>query len=206
MLGLIKKDLLIIINNFKQYLIFILIFIFFAFNGIETIIYFPTLVITMILCSTFNYDDMSKWNSYAIASSITRKEIVTSKYIENIIYSVAISLFTVLFTLLISLINPINLPNIIISTLGSLIGVILLFSLGYPLIFKFGAEKGRIFLVILIFSIAILIGILISIFGISPLIKSFASHYLYLILILGPIILYIISYLISLRIYLKKDF
>ena len=78
----------------------------------------------------------------------------------------------------------------------------------YPLIFKFGVEKGRIGLFVGVFGGGLLLGWLIN--NVSLPLSSgfimFLTNHLIPILILAMIVVLIISYQISKHIYLKKEF
>ena len=77
----------------------------------------------------------------------------------------------------------------------------------FPLIYKFGVEKGRIGIFVGIFGMALLIGFLLKNFNVDAnnFIVFFDKYY-YLIIPITLIIVLVISYLISKKIYLKKEF
>ena len=74
-------------------------------------------------------------------------------------------------------------------------------------IYKFGVEKGRIGIFVGIFGMALLIGFLLKNFNVDAnnFIVFFDKYY-YLIIPITLIIVLVISYLISKKIYLKKEF
>ena len=91
---------------------------------------------------------------------------------------------------------------------GVLFAMILLQSIMFPLLFKFGAEKGRIGLFIGIVLISSLLGLLLNSLTIKipgNVIKTF-NDYWFIILPLIMIIMLFISYKISKKIYLNKEF
>ena len=151
MIGLIKKDLLMIKSNLK--LVFVMLFVFFimALQGDFDISYVPPFIIVMLFMSTFSYDEYNNWDAYAITLPGGRKSIVKSKYITSLFLTLLSAVITVLLNCLISVINNTDVNEFISSLLGSICAIVIIQSIMYPLIFKFGMEKGRIVLFILVF-------------------------------------------------------
>lgn len=215
MLSLIKKDLLIIKNNLK--LIGVMLIIFFAIamqdNFDITVVlpfimsnYFFTIVIFM---STFSYDEFNKWDAYAVTLPNGRKNIVRAKYITNLILIVGALIITLVLNYFIGYINNgLDFSQVIASSLEMTIGITLVESIMFPLIFKFGIEKGRIGL----FALTIALGGIATIISkkgninIPDGIVTFFNNYYFVIIPVILIIAILLSYKISERIYSKKEF
>lgn len=209
MMGLIIKDLLLIKENWKQLLIFALIFIVIGLEGNQILTFVPIFLSLMVLLSTFSYDDYNKWNSYAVTLPNGRKNIVRAKYVASIGLSVLAILFTYLMIMISGIMNhQLNLEETTVTLLGCWSAVVLLQSFMYPLIFKVGLEKGRIFLFVLFIGVSALLGLVFQNIKISlpAEVISFLEHYLVIILPLVMIILLSISYKISEKIVQKKEF
>lgn len=86
MLGLVKKDLLMIKGNIRQVILFLVVFLILAFQENNIIVIVPVFVSMMVFITTFSYDEYNKWDAYAIALPISRKNIVKSKYIASVIF------------------------------------------------------------------------------------------------------------------------
>lgn len=208
MKGLIVKDLLLIKENWKQLLIFVLIFIVIGLEGNQILTFVPVFLSLMVLLSTFSYDDYNKWNSYAVTLPNGRKNIVRAKYIASICLSAFAILFTYLLITISGMMNHhLNLEETAVTLLGCWSAVILLQSFMYPLIFKVGLEKGRIFLFAFFIGISALLGLVFQNIKISLPVEviRFLDHYLVVILPLVMIILLYISYKISEKIVQKKE-
>ena len=208
-MGLIIKDLLLIKENWKQLLIFALIFIVIGLEGNRILTFVPIFLSLMVLLSTFSYDDYNKWNSYAVTLPNGRKNIVRAKYVASIGLSVLAILFTYLMIMISGIMNhQLNLEETTVTLLGCWSAVVLLQSFMYPLIFKVGLEKGRIFLFVLFIGVSALLGLVFQNIKISlpTEVISFLEHYLVIILPLVMIILLSISYKISEKIVQKKEF
>ena len=210
MLGFIKKDLLMIKSNMKIFIILLLIYVVLAFQGQMDLSFLLPFMSVMIMLSTFSYDSYNKWDSYAQTLPNGRINSVRGKYLATIIL---VSITTIIITILSLIIsyaskNVIDFENIIGSILGSLFATILLQAFIYPAMYKFGPEKARIGLMIIIFCIAVIGGFLIKYIDLSQIISilDLMNAYWAIILPISMILMLYISYEISKRIYLKKEF
>lgn len=210
MLGLIKKDFLLIKANLKSMIIIFVIYIMLAFQGTFDVTFIIPLIGIMLFISTFSYDDFNNWNSYAVTLPDGRKNVVRAKYIASIILTVVLGIGALAIGIGISYTktNSINLDEIISSLMGTMLSSVIIISLLYPIVFKFGATNGRIILFAVVFGIAG-IGALIAQFvdttSIINMINRLDSYPLVAIPIISAISLGI-SYLISNKIYQSKEF
>ena len=196
MLGLIKKDFLLIKANSKSMIIIFIIYLMMAFQGTFDV--------------TFSYDDFNNWNSYAVTLPDGRKNVVRAKYIASIILTIILGIVSLAIGVGIDYAktNSINLDETISSLMETVLSSVIIISLLYPIVFKFGATNGRIILFAVVFGIAG-IGALISQFVdmtyIINMINGLDSYSLIAIPIISAILLGI-SYLISNKIYQSKEF
>jgi hypothetical protein len=211
MKGLILKDLLLIKGNVKTFVIIVIGFLVMTLSNSSSISFIIPFFVVMMCISTFSYDEYNKWNSYAITLPGGRDIIVRSKYITTLILIITSSLISFVLALIMGNIKDnINYDSLFSTLIGGLFGISLVMSIMYPLIYKFGNEKGRLFLFIAVFITTVIGGIIattISGLGIKPpnIIIYINKYGMYLAPGLSIIMLYI-SYLISLKIYKKKDF
>ena len=212
MIGFIKKDLLMIKNNVKYSLIIIIALAIISFNENSAsgsmLVFVPIFLSTMFCLSLFSYDEYNKWDAYACTLPNGRTNVVKSKYITNIIIILIAFFFTLIISLLLSAIKFGGMTQHIIELLyTTLFASFLIITITYPLIFKFGIEKGRILLSISIFSLSGFIALFSHSLNTNYLEfrTFFKSYYLVIIPIISIILLYI-SYLISKNIYSKKEF
>lgn len=208
MLGLIKKDLLLIKGNIKLVIIMFVVFILLAINGNGNFSFIPAFISVMLFMSTFSYDEYNKWDAYAITLPNGRKNVVKSKYIATLILIFLSVLVTLITCIIVGYINQnFEMKGIIETLLGCALAVILIQSFMYPFIFKFGIEKSRIGIFIVVFSLTFIISLIskqeikIS----SNLIQFFNIYGMILISVLTLIIL-LVSYKMSRKIYLNKEF
>ncbi len=209
MLGFIKKDLFIIKNNVKSLLIAIVIYALFVFsNDMDGSFILPFMVF-MLFISTFSYDDYNKWNAYAVTLPKGRDNIVKGKYASIISLTfIAILLGTVCSILVYTLKNRLDLEQVLFSTIAYFTTILIISSITLPLLFKYGSEKGRIVLFVMIFGIFSIISILKECKDIvisSSLLSFFQQYGLFLLLVIS-ILMMITSYFLSKKIILKKEF
>lgn len=220
--GLLKKDLYNL-ASYKTTLMIITLFCGIAIIGTDAI-YWGSIVIGiivgMISLSTFSYDEMAKSNRYILTLPVTRKEIVLEKYILAIGATILGSLLGFVLTLLIgnmmNYVRPdnvidINIDTLLSTSIGGLFGVSVIQAIQIPSIFKWGAEKGRIQMFIVLFVIALIgagVGFLIKESGLSVDIEKLENtlkSFGWIILVILSFIIYFISYKVSYKIYKNKE-
>lgn len=204
MLGLIKKDLIVIMNNLKSLLILLVFYVIMIYMGKMDIFFLPAFLSMVLMLSTFNYDNYNKWDFYALTLPNGRKNIVKSKYATSILVTI---IFTVI-SLLISLcfLSKVNILNTVRTTLYTILGITLFQAILYPVTFKLGIEKARIYIFVVVFMLVFLIGIVFKFVDFSFLnnlgfLKDYIDYFITL-LVLG---IFLISYKISDIIYSKRD-
>ncbi len=209
MIGLIKKDLLMIKSNLKLMFIMFALFFIMAINGETDLSAIPVMISIITFLSTFSYDEYNKWNAYAITMPTGRKSIVKAKYIATMLMII----FSIIITILLQIIigfkqNSINYLEIFTVMLGIFFAIIIMISILYPFIFKFGIEKARIALFIGIFGTIGIIELLTKSVNINipSNLLTILNNYWLLILIILSVSTILISYKISEKIYLNKDF
>lgn len=220
--GLIKKDL----YNLASYKITLLVIILFcgiAVVGTEAINWGAIVIcaiVGMIALSTFNYDELAKSNKYILTLPINRKEIVQEKYIFSIGSIVLGGLLGFLLTAIvanvINYVRPENMINIdyeslINTTLGGMWAIAFIQAIQIPSVYKWGAEKGRVQMFVLLFIIIIIAtgaGFLIKQSNLSidmEMVENLINRFGLILLIATMIIMYFVSYKISYRIYQNKE-
>ena len=209
MKGLIKKDLYIARSSLK---ILLAVFIIFLIMGIaegSNLFFFPAMMSMSIMLSTFSYDERSKTCAYIASMPKGRQNYIKAKYFSTIIVIIITTIITCILELSIDMIqNKLEIASVMISCLLCIAIVSSIIALIYPTIFKFGIEKSRIGIFIAIFALA-------GIFAVAAdfLPKSFLSnienilgHFWLIICPIAALILLIISYDVSKKIFFNKEF
>ena len=209
MLGMIKKELCMFKNNLKSIIVAILLYFFYIFAFDLNIIGFLPLMIVMICISGFSYDDFNNWHAYLATIPNGKKNFVKAKYIATILLMLVSTILTIGITFIFSKLNPkFAIDSNIESTLGTVVGMLAIVSIIFPFFFKYNAEKGRMAMVIAAITIAGIVFIckqLISPNNLSGLIL-FLDKNGSIIFPASAIVVTAISYLISKKVYSKREF
>ena len=101
-----------------------------------------------------------------------------------------------------------SLDEIISLLMGTMLSSVIIVSLLYPIVFKFGATNGRIILFAVVFGIAGIGTLIAQFIDMTPIINIInkLDNYLLIVIPIIYIILLGISYLISSKIYQNKEF
>lgn len=206
MKGLILKDFYTALSYARMLLLYVL---FFGGVGLYTgnISFICTMVVVIamtITLSSFTYDEFYHWERYAASAPVTRRQIVAAKYLFLFLLSGIFVLGATLFALVNSLLHPdVSILEGVISTLAVCLVSVTFLSLSIPMIYKFGSQKGRTF-IMMFFGLAFVAALLVFNFsGAAPkeisLVPVLAAGVgVCLLLILG-------SYLLAVRIYAQKE-
>lgn len=206
MTGLIIKDILNLKNSLKMSF---LILIFFSFMGYKS--QDPTylmsvfiLIVSMQSISTMSYDDLAKWDTYALTMPISREKMVISKYILSFLLAIVALMISGLISYFIIVpVSNLNPLEFLLSAYSVFSIAIILLSVMLPLIYKYGVEKSRMLLFVVV-SVPILIGIFFNEMGLTlpnenQIMNLFKASPFIIIMIV------FISYFTSCRIYKNKE-
>ncbi len=215
MKSLILKDLYNIGHNAKSmfFMLLVFAFIFVPSSGPNTYIIISGILCSMMVITTFSFDDNSKWIKYAMVTPVTKKDLVAGKFIVLLIFSAigAISGLVIGFIggIIIHKVNYSNLSDILTAlfvTMVSLVIAEIFGSVSIPLLFQFGAEKARILSIIsFVVPAVICLGVygILTFFGVS-----FTDQRIFILLCCSPVIALVwnfMMYKISYMIFSKKD-
>lgn len=206
MLGLIKKDFFLIKSNLRSTAIILIVYLIMAIKGSFDMNLILPLFGMILLISTFNYDEYNNWYAYATALPTSRKSIVQAKYLLALIMLMGTWGIGILVSIL-SNKNSLDIKEIFASITGFTLGIVILITLLYPFLFKYGAEKGRIAIFVFIFGVMLVVTLCSKYIDFTFLNSFFhlLEQHLYLIPIFSIILLFF-SYKISEKIILKKEF
>lgn len=214
--GLIVKDLLQLKSYKRTIIIYICIFILIGLvqgesgNMISMMITMLTLGFGMFSMATFSYDEMAKADIYIRTLPVTKKDIVKSKYALVILSTI---IGAILGTILLGGILlfskesngfDMSLSEVLALAIGSIFGISIVESIQIPCFFKWGAEKGRFQMFILVIVIAFSLGGIIYILEKMGIYLN-VDNFLPLILVIITAVMYTLSYKISDKIYSKKE-
>ncbi|WP_124065415.1 ABC-2 transporter permease [Clostridium sp. E02] len=146
MKGLILKDLYLLKNRKRFFLMLIVFSIAMVFTNDKAVfvINYITLIFALFTISTISYDEFDRGYSFLFTLPITRRQYVLEKYVFGLLVGgLPWGLVTFLVVLLQGMHNR-DVASAIIQSLVLLLFVLLFLWVSIPLHFKYGSEKGRI--------------------------------------------------------------
>lgn len=175
---------------------------------ISMIISIQIFVVVSNITTSLKVDEASSWNKMEVTLPVKRSDIITAKYISLVLLLILGVSFSLL-TLVVLKIKEIEL-NIIYLVQGYTYGISLVIatvSALYPIILKFGSNKGDIMLAVSIgiaIAMRFFIWILLNIVSANSI--NFNSSEVGVVYIMVSGLLFILSYIISRQIYKNKSF
>lgn len=153
MKGLLLKDFYMTAKYCRSFLLIVIVFLAVSFFGKDNIFFilYPVLISSMIPVTLISYDEHDKWNVYSLTLPYTRGQLVSAKYLTGLIFGAAAYVVSLAATIVRMQLNGyFSLDSflgmaVILLALGMLAPTLLL-----PLVFKLGANKGRIAFYIMI--------------------------------------------------------
>lgn len=150
MISLVLKDLLNLQSYLKTIVVFVAFYAVLSFNMTDVSFAAGMLIVlfAMIPIASFSYDQQAKWDVFSQTLPVTRKQIVLGKYIVALFCIVLGFVLSFLITVLVTVLKDetLDLMELLIGNgMIALTGLTLL-ALIIPLIYKFGVEKSRIML------------------------------------------------------------
>lgn len=159
----------------------------------------------MMPLTVFSYDESAKWDAYGLTMPITRNQVVLGRYLLSLLMMVAGAVIGFAASSLLSL-----LPNMegSMAEMALIIRVVcgmgmIFLSIVLPLIYKFGAEKGRYIMMAVLLGIFILF-YLINSMNLMQWENQGTRTIFYLLPVLGLACL-AVSYGIACRVYQNKE-
>lgn len=212
MFGLIKKDLLLLKNNFIFMLGFVLVSLivipkFVADVSINFFEVWLSLIAIFSILSTFSFDNS---DGYILTFPKGRCKLVTSKYLVSLLLLLFVTIISFIiwsydsfiiyggpiYEIISEGINPLS--------IWIICAVIMFISIFYPLIFKFGLFKASITLISTLLIVSLVVYYKVNYYYLEELLHSFV--YQPKVFIPVTIALLILSYFLSRVIYSRKEF
>lgn len=155
MKGLLLKDIINLKQQAKIYLLIIAVWMVIGFVNRDSGFFGGVMMIFagLVPVSSMAYDERAKWDRYALTMPVSRNDLVLSKYLLAACCALAGGLLSILAGVILS--NDLA---------GSVQSALVFFSLGMvfasillPLMFRFGVEKGRMAMLVVILLPALLV-------------------------------------------------
>lgn len=214
MKSLILKDLFNIGHNAKSMLFILVVFAvaLIPFSGVEGYIFVCAILCSMMIVTTFSFDDNSKWTRYAMIMPVSKKELVVGKFVVLAIFCAVGSLFGLVigsiggFAMRKITFDFAGIGELLFLALAAWVISLIFGSMSIPLVFKFGAEKGRVLLLV---SFLIPAGICFGIYQLLAMLGvELTDQLVFILLCCSPILALAwcyVMYQISYRIFSRQE-
>ena len=164
----------------------------------------------MLTITGFSYDDYNNWQTYASSLPQGKINIVKAKFVTAFASMIASGIIALLLSFIVSKIRGTgSFSDSLASVTGCLVAITLMLSILFPVLFKYGSEKGRMALFILgigVIGIVVVLTRFVKI-EISPSFLAFLESAAFPLIIAVIVIVMITgSYFLSKKIYLKREF
>jgi len=219
MFNLLAKDILLLRKQMVFGFLYI-IFLLFIFKNVEygaPAIAMSVFTYLMVVTSC-SYDDKNNSDVMLNCLPIRREKIVLTKYLSIFLYSALGAVTYALFTGVIKALQiplkvyPMNVQGIV----AGIIGVIFMFGIYFPVFFKYGYNKSRILSFLLFFLLFFGITFIIDtvkkaqdnyvLSGITDFLQSKGDSFISILIILAAILFIVLSYLMSVLFYKRREF
>lgn len=207
MKGLLLKDLFTLRKQGKVYLLLLAFYLFYTIltKNVSMMSSMIAMLCAIAPITTLAYDENCKWDRYALSMPISRKMIVLSKYVFGLLLIlISMAIVAPLSMMVVTYTREMELKPAMMIVLAVNGIAVLFLSILLPLLFKFGVEKGRLLMFVIFFIPMAFVYIYKKINLGLPSKETFE-----LLGYLSPvflIIIVLISIVISIRIYEKKEF
>lgn len=200
MKSLILKDLYNIGHNAKSMLFILLVFAVFyiPLSGPQIYILICAVLCCMMTITTFSFDHTSNWTRYAMIMPVSKKDLVAGKFITLFIFTAGGSVFGLTAGLIGSAVTGkfslslTGVGEILFTALIAFAIAVIFGSMSIPLVFKFGAERARVILLIAFLvpmGICFVVYKLLAVSGVN-----LNEQHLFILLCCSPVFAFIWSY------------
>lgn len=160
MKGLLLKDFYNVGGQFKLYALYPILGAALSYTqeSLIMMIFLSAMMIVSIPISSFSYDDMADFTPLALTLPVSRKQLVLAKFVLSFI----ITLFVIVSYLILAFIMlqvfgdaffQTNFQEQVLACLAASFSANMINCIMIPMLYRFGTEKGRIFLFIIPFTI-----------------------------------------------------
>lgn len=212
MKGLLLKDLYMLKYYCKSYIAIALVFLAVSlFGGTDNVFFvvYPCLLCGVLPVNLISYDERSGFLKYSAALPYTKKQIVSSKYLLGLLTEAVILVLTALAQgVKMKLKGEFELSSFAVLILSLAVAATFCASIILPFIFKSGVEKGRIVYFVMMGAVcaASFIFSSASLKVTAVLTAKATPGVLFALLAFGIILIYVLSWNLSVMFYKKREF
>ena len=214
MKGLLIKDYYILRQSIKSMLFILVVWSLVFLGGRKTGMFLIPMFIMVAginVLNLFSYDRQTKWETYVLTLPVPRWKMVLEKYFYAVSISTFFGLIAVAVVAAAAAVKGMAMgPEFLLELLMNwLTGIVISFfynSFSIPLTYWLGVEKARLIPSVLIAAAVFLFVAFASAYGSGFTVSEGTAAIAIAAGALGTVIMMVLSYFISVRIYKKKEF
>lgn len=208
MLGILKRDLTLMLSSKQRVLLlfYIPLLLFIVESYVPEFMYFVILVAYTYLMSVipFDYDITGKYKYIMNSLPISRLEVVLYKYITTFIYFAISIVYVGVYLWIINVLNLATVDYFNLEMILQAIPIIMIFtSIVFPVYFRFEPKIAQIVQMIIFISFFITVANISSV-GEKALLNQI-GFLKYINIPLVAVVMYILSLLLSIKLYKNRD-
>lgn len=163
---------------------------------------------SMLPITVMGWDEKSKWDHYALTMPYSRKDMVLSKYVFSLICTFTATIVYIIATIVkwYFLKQPFDFVSLIDETMLMLSAGLFFSAVNFPIMFKLGVEKGRMWFILITVILASGIASSIKLAELDPThLESIIQRVTSIMPVISVGLLFI-SAVFSIKIYEKREF
>ncbi len=147
MKGLILKDLFVLRKTARVFIILMVLYAAMAFFLHTDFGVLMAFITGMLSVTSFAYDEQAKWDAYALTMPVSKREMVAAKYLLALLLGIAGGIAGLVLSTVSGLgSGSLDTAGILVNTGLAVCATYLFSSIAIPLLYKLGAEKSRLVL------------------------------------------------------------
>ena len=150
MIGLVWKDFLVMRRTMRSYILFLIFYALLAVMGMFDLAIVTAMIqviMLMLPIGAFSYDEHARWDRYAPALPLSRRQIVGARYLFTLLLALVATAFGAAAGVVLSFTaGPLAMKENLLTVLVSLGAGLFIVDVLLPLCYKLGPERARPYL------------------------------------------------------------
>lgn len=203
MKGLILKDFIMTKKSLKVIIAIIVFYIVYSFAFKENIILMLSSISVALTLTTFSYDEYNHWDKIAMSMPVSPKDVISAKFIITAVFSIAGGIIGIVCSVIYFFVGKFDLTENIFSVFIMIIASFLVCFMAIPIFVKFGVSLGKFVFIAFMIILSVLIYF---VYKSNILSSDIPTYIIVTALIAAAVLITVLSYIISVKIYSDKEF
>jgi len=153
-IGLVWKDVLVMRKALRTYgmlLLFYLLMVVMGMLSLSIVVVMVEVIIMILPISAFSYDEMAKWDRYAAAMPLSKREMVGARYLFVLLMMAIAAAFGFAACAVMTIVGDGSVTEGLMTVLVALAAGLVIADFMLPLCYKLGPERARPYMYLVIF-------------------------------------------------------